>query len=161
MLVPDDLRVSRSLRRSCRRYEVRVDTAFRAVIEACATIPRPHGWLNAAFVDAYERLHRLGQAHSVETWSDDGELVGGLYGVSIGGLFAGESMFHHAVDASKVALVTLAERMARVPDGLIDVQWSTPHLTSLGVIDISRREYLILAERALAAPDPWRLDAQP
>jgi leucyl/phenylalanyl-tRNA--protein transferase len=126
------------------------------VVEACATIPRPHGWLNAAFVDAYERLYRLGQAHSVETWSPEGELVGGLYGVSIGGLFAGESMFQRAVDASKVALVTLVERMAPAPDALLDVQWSTPHLATLGVIDVTRPDYLDLAGRAIAAPDPWR-----
>jgi leucyl/phenylalanyl-tRNA--protein transferase len=151
----DGLRVSRSLRRSCRRYEVRVDTAFRAVVEACATIPRPHGWLNAAFVDAYEQLFRLGHAHSVETWSPEGQLVGGLYGVSIGGLFAGESMFQQAMDASKVALVTLVERLTPVADALLDVQWSTPHLATLGVIEVRRRDYLERAGRAVVAADPW------
>jgi leucyl/phenylalanyl-tRNA--protein transferase len=154
----DGLRVSRSLRRSCRRYEVRIDTAFRAVVEACATIPRPHGWLNAAFVDAYERLFRLGHAHSVETWSTDGQLVGGLYGVALGGLFAGESMFHQALDASKVALVALADRLAPVPDAVLDVQWSTPHLKSLGVVDLDRNEYLGRVGRAISAGDPWAND---
>ncbi len=151
----DGLVVSRSLRRSLRRYEVRIDTAFPAVIEACATLPRPHGWLNDEFIGAYTRLHRLGLAHSVETWAD-GELIGGLYGVALGGLFAGESMFHRATDASKVALTTLVDILRSEPGTLLDVQWSTPHLQSLGVTDIPRREYLALVRAAIAAPDPWR-----
>ena len=147
--------VSRSLRRSTRRYEIRIDTAFREVMEACATEPRPHGWITRDLVEAYVRLHELGLAHSVETWSSDERLVGGLYGVSIGGLFAGESMFHREVDASKVALVALVERLGHSAGGLLDVQWSTPHLRSLGVVDVPRDEYLRRLRVALGAPGAW------
>ena len=106
----DGLRVTRSLRQSARRYEVRFDTRFRDVMVRCGDPRRPHGWITPAFVDAYTRLHELGWADSVETYLD-GELVGGLYGVRINGLFAGESMFHTARDASKVALVALVEHL--------------------------------------------------
>ena len=147
--------VPRSLRRSTRRYEIRVDSAFREVMVACATEPRPHGWITPELIDAYVGLHELGLAHSIETWSPQGELVGGLYGVSIGGLFAGESMFHRAVDASKVALVALVELLGPDPAGLLDVQWSTPHLASLGVIEIRRDEYLRRLGSALASPGAW------
>ena len=151
-----NLRVSRSLRRSCRRYEVRVDTAFSAVISACAAPDRPHGWISPEVEVAYLRLHDLGWAHSVETWSHDGELVGGLYGVAIGGLFAGESMFHRARDASKVALVHLVEGLLSDGDErrLLDVQWSTPHLASLGVIEMPRADYLRALAVALDTPEP-------
>lgn len=122
----DGLRVSRSLRRSRARFEIRVDTAFKQVIEACADPARPHGWITPEIRDAYVRLHELGWVHSVEAWSrDDGSLAGGLYGVAIGGLFAGESMFHHRSDASKVALVALVELLGAgsSPDRrLLDVQ---------------------------------------
>ncbi|MGH9274493.1 MAG: leucyl/phenylalanyl-tRNA--protein transferase, partial [Acidimicrobiales bacterium] len=104
----DRLRVSRSLRRSCRRYEIRIDTAFADVVDACASPRRPGGWISPAIRAAYGELHRLGWAHSVEAWDDEG-LAGGLYGVAMGGLFAGESMFHRRRDASKVALVSLVE----------------------------------------------------
>lgn len=144
----DGLRVSRSLRRSTQRYEVRVDTAFEAVIEACAQLPRPHGWIDQHIVEAYTGLHRLGIAHSYESWLE-GELVGGLYGVRINGLFAGESMFHRATDASKVALCALVEDMRSSGQRLLDVQWSTPHLASLGVVEVPRREYLGLLALAL------------
>ena len=99
------------MRRSCRRYEVRVDTAFDEVVAACADPSRPGGWIDRGIVAGYRRLHELGWVHSVETWTPDGELVGGLYGVAIGGFFAGESMFHRRTDASKVALVGLVERL--------------------------------------------------
>ncbi|MFN8049842.1 MAG: leucyl/phenylalanyl-tRNA--protein transferase [Acidimicrobiales bacterium] len=148
------LRVSRSLRRSLRRFEIRIDTSFVEVMRRCGDPRRPHGWITEGFVDAYERLHHLGLAHSVETWSDDGELVGGLYGVSIGGLFAGESMFHTAPDASKVALVALAEVLEQAPGAVLDVQWLTPHLASLGAVEISRRDYLDALPGALALPAP-------
>lgn len=152
----DDLVVSRSLRRSTRRYEVRVDTAFRDVMTACANPTREGGWIDDAIVEAYTRLHQLGWAHSVECWHE-GELVGGLYGVSIGAFFAGESMFHRTTDASKVALVALCEILATVRSPLIDVQWSTPHLASLGVRDLARADYLVRLERATAAAGPsWR-----
>jgi leucyl/phenylalanyl-tRNA--protein transferase len=151
----DGLRVSRSLRASTRRYDVRVDTAFREVVEACADPARDSGWISPAIVDAYTRLHDLGWAHSVEAWRG-GELVGGLYGVAIGGLFAGESMFSRATDASKVALVHLVEllRDDHADRRLLDTQWQTPHLASLGVVEIPRREYLHRLEVALALPLP-------
>lgn len=137
----DGLVVSRSLRRSLRRYEIRVDTAFETTMRRCGDPRRPHGWITAEFLDAYARLHHLGVAHSVEAWEGP-ELVGGLYGVSIGGLFAGESMFHTARDASKVALVALVDILRRGGASLLDVQWSTPHLASLGAVDVDRAEYL-------------------
>ena len=150
----DGLRVSRSLRRSVGRFEVRMDTRFTDVMEACADPDRTGGWINRAFVDAYGRLNELGWAHSVEIYSrpdDDSEggvLVGGLYGVRVDGLFAGESMFHRATDASKVALVHLVDWLNATGGELLDVQWTTPHLVSLGAIDIARDEYL---ERLAAA----------
>ena len=151
-IVPlDGLRVSRSLRRSLKRYEVRVDTAFEHVIAACADPRRPHGWITDEIVRAYTELHHLGWAHSVEAWSlDDGTLAGGLYGVATGGLFAGESMFHRRVDASKVTLVGLVERMRAAGMALLDVQWRTEHLASLGAVEVSRRRYLELLRQALA-----------
>jgi len=147
----DGLRVSRSLRRSCRRYEVRMDTAFREVVVRCGDPQRPHGWITPSFVEAYTKLHHLGWAHSVETYLD-GSLVGGLYGVRIGGLFAGESMFHSARDASKVALVALVEHLRSTGAVLLDVQWTTEHLVSLGAVDIPRAEYLLRLADALAVP---------
>lgn len=156
ILPPRRLRVSKSLARSSRRYEIRVDTAFSDVIRACADPSRPDGWIDATFVVAYEKLHRLGWAHSVETWSADGELVGGLYGVAIGGYFSGESMFHRATDASKVALVALVERLAAAGSTLLDVQWATNHLRGLGVIEIPRADYLEQLADAIALPiDPF------
>ena len=151
-IVPlDGLRVTRSLRRSQSKFEVRVNTAFNDVISACAAPGRDGGWITPAIIGAYVALHDLGWAHSVETWQD-GELVGGLYGIAIGGLFAGESMFHHRSDASKVALVALVEILRSSGFALLDVQWCTPHLASLGAIEISRRQYLELLGTALAQP---------
>ncbi|HEX6418207.1 MAG TPA: leucyl/phenylalanyl-tRNA--protein transferase [Acidimicrobiales bacterium] len=155
----DGLRVSRSLRRSLRRFEVRVDTAFDAVVAACADPRRPHGWISPAVQAAYRRLHRLGWAHSVESWVAAGgeeHLAGGLYGVAIGGLFAGESMFHRRTDASKVALVGLVEilRAAGPPGRVLDVQWSTPHLASLGAVEVPRAGYLAMVAGAVDLPLP-------
>ena len=148
-LIPlDGLIVSRSLRRSRRRYEVRFDTRFRDVMERCADPTRPHGWITPEFVDAYEELHRLGWAHSVETYLGD-RLVGGLYGVHIGGLFAGESMFSDATDASKVALVRLVDWLVESRVKLLDVQWTTPHLVSVGAIEVPRSKYLHLLADAI------------
>jgi len=147
----DGLHVSQSLRRSCRRFEIRIDTAFSDVIRACGDPARPDGWIDATFVLAYETLHRLGWAHSVETWRD-GELVGGLYGIAIGGLFAGESMFHTENDASKVALVALVSRMRDAGATLLDGQWMTDHLRSLGAIEVSRERYRDLLETAIDQP---------
>ncbi|MCL4114185.1 UNVERIFIED_CONTAM: hypothetical protein GTU68_042164 [Idotea baltica] len=140
-----DLRITRSLRQSCRRYDVSANQAFGRVIRACAELPRDGGWISPAVIDAYETLHELGWAHSVETWCE-GELVGGLYGVQIGGLFAGESMFHTATDASKVALVALVSGLEHCGAVLLDVQWATDHLATLGVCEITEVEYL---ERSL------------
>jgi len=153
VLVPEGLHVSRSLRRSMRSFELRVDTAFESVVRGCADPRRPHGWINADILDAYVRLHDLGWAHSVETWFDD-ELVGGLYGIAIGAFFAGESMFHRRTDASKAALVGLVELLRDTEHTLIDVQWTTPHLSTLGVVDIERDEYLRRSSAAMAAPGP-------
>lgn len=149
------LRVSKSLRRSCRRFEIRVDTAFDEVVAACADPRRPQGWIDDRIREAYGALHRLGWAHSVEAWRE-GRLVGGLYGVAIGGLFAGESMFHHETDASKVALVGLVEllRDEYADTRLLDVQWSTPHLASLGVVEVDRPVYLAMLRTALEVPLP-------
>lgn len=153
VLPVDGMHVSRSLRRSMRKHEIRVDTAFDEVIRACADPRRPHGWIDRRIIAAYTRLFELGWAHSIEAWRD-GELVGGLYGVSIGAFFAGESMFHRTTDASKVALVGLVEILRPASDAVIDVQWATPHLESLGVVEIARDTYLSLAARAMAAPGP-------
>jgi leucyl/phenylalanyl-tRNA---protein transferase len=147
----DRLVVSRSLRASGRRFEIRVNTSFREVMQRCGDPRRPHGWINAEFIDAYERLHRLGWVHCVETWLD-GRLVGGLYGVAIGGLFAGESMFHTETDASKVALVALVERMNTAGYSLLDVQWRTDHLATLGVVSVPRTDYLARLAAAVAQP---------
>lgn len=145
------LRVGRSLRRSCRDFDIRVDHAFDQVIESCASPVRPHGWIDADIKSAYLELHRLGWAHSVETWQD-GELVGGLYGVAIGSFFAGESMFHSVPNASKVALVALVDAMKVTGGALIDVQWNTPHLESMGAVEISRDDYLQLLTEAINRP---------
>lgn len=150
----DGLRVTRSLRASCKHYEVRFDTDFEAVIDACADPARTGRWITGEVREAYVALHRVGWAHSVEAWAPDGTLAGGLYGVAIGGLFAGESMFHRARDASKVALVGLVSTLRGQEGGMLDVQWSTPHLASLGVIEIPRSDYLRRLAAALALPLP-------
>jgi leucyl/phenylalanyl-tRNA--protein transferase len=150
----DGLRVSKSLRRSLPRFEVRTDTAFTSVVVRCADPRRPHGWITRGFVDAYTTLHELGWAHSVEAWHDD-VLVGGLYGVAVSGLFAGESMFHTETDASKVALVRLVALLRRHEYRLLDVQWNTPHLASLGAVEVPRRAYLEALAGALEAPGGW------
>ena len=138
----DGLRLTRSLRQSCKHFEIRVDTAFAEVVDGCRDPRRDGGWISPAIKVAYERLHDLGWAHSVEAWTPDGRLAGGLYGVAIGGLFAGESMFHRERDASKVALVGLVELMRAKGGVLLDVQWTTDHLSTLGAVDIPRSDYL-------------------
>lgn len=145
----DGLRVTKSMRQSAKRYEIRIDTCFLDVIRACADPSRESGWINDAFIEAYGRLHRLGWAHSIEAFGVDGVLAGGLYGVRVGGLFAGESMFHRQRDASKVALMALVDLMRRSGMTLLDVQWTTEHLQSLGAIDIPRSEYLTRAAEAV------------
>jgi leucyl/phenylalanyl-tRNA---protein transferase len=151
----DGLRVTRSLRRSMNRYEVRFDSAFEQVIEACADKRRPGAWIDGGIRRAYIRLHHLGWAHSVEAWDDQG-LAGGLYGLAIGGLFAGESMFHRRTDASKVALAALVERLRADGTRLLDVQWATDHLRSLGVIEVSRERYHELLAEALTVSSALR-----
>ena len=148
----DALRTSRSLRRSMRMFEVTFDTEFRSVIEWCAAPHRTGAWIDGGIIDAYTELHHLGWAHSVEVRNGDGELVGGLYGLHIAGFFAGESMFHRVTDASKVALVALVGRLRTIGVELLDVQWLTPHLASLGAVEIPRTDYLRRLDRALALP---------
>lgn len=157
VLLPGDLHVSRSLRRSLRGFRTRIDTSFEEVVRRCADPGREGRWITEDIIDAYLRLHRLGWAHSVETWAD-GELVGGLYGLGIGGLFAGESMFHSATDASKAALVGLVRHLEGAGAGepwVVDVQWRTPHLAGLGVREVRRTAYLRLLGRVLDGPLRW------
>jgi leucyl/phenylalanyl-tRNA--protein transferase len=150
------LRVSRSLRRSCRRFELRVNTAFDDVIASCADRRRPGAWIDRNIQKAYRRLHSLGWVHSVEAWDANERLAGGLYGLAVGGLFAGESMFHRQTDASKVALIGLVSmlREAGAEGRLLDVQWATPHLVSLGAVTVSRARYHELLAVALTRPQP-------
>lgn len=162
VLFPDDLRVSRSLRGTIRKgiYEVRFDTAFREVIQACSKIKRKHEdgtWINPEIVRAYAALHDLGLAHSVESWEGDA-LVGGLYGVNLGHCFFGESMFARKTDASKVALVALVAELKRRGVELIDCQVATEHLLSLGAREIPRSEFLQRIDRLVSFPTergPW------
>ena len=154
ILPADGLHVSRSLHRSMRSMDITVDRAFTEVMHGCADPSRPHGWINAEFIAAYSRLHELGWAHSVEVWVG-GELAGGVYGVAIGDFFAGESMFHRVTDASKAALVGLVEVMGRCERPLIDVQWSTEHLESLGVVEVSRPDYLAALEQSTSGAGCW------
>jgi leucyl/phenylalanyl-tRNA--protein transferase len=150
----DQVKVSRSLRRSARTMEIRVDTAFEEVVDACADPRRPSGWIDGRIREAYAGLHDLGWVHSVEAWRD-GRLVGGLYGVALGGLFAGESMFHRETDASKVALLGLVDLLRDGEERLIDTQWATPHLASLGVAEVDRAAYLSRLPDLLAVPDAF------
>lgn len=155
VLLPERVHESRSLRRSRGRFETRVDTAFDAVVAGCADPGREGAWIDRGYVAAYRDLHADGLAHSVETWLD-GELVGGLFGVVVGGLFAAESKFHRTTDASKAAVVALARMLADEPGPprLIDVQWSTPHLASLGVVEVTRQHYLARLEELALVPPP-------
>ncbi|MBM3805321.1 MAG: leucyl/phenylalanyl-tRNA--protein transferase [Actinobacteria bacterium] len=138
----DGLRVSRSMRRSAKKFVIRVDTDFAGVMRNCAAPHRDNAWITEEFIEAYVRLHQLGWAHSIEVIDENGFLAGGLYGVKVGGLFAGESMFHLVRDASKVALMALVGLMVENRMSLLDVQWVTPHLESLGAVALSRDEYL-------------------
>ncbi|MDX1622310.1 MAG: leucyl/phenylalanyl-tRNA--protein transferase [Nitriliruptorales bacterium] len=160
----DRLHVSRSLRRTLRRsgWHTTVDADFNAVIVGCREDRGEDGtWINPSMVSAYRRLHDLGWAHSVEVWSDNGRLVGGLYGVQIGGTFTGESMFHREDDASKVALVDLVTRFRAAGGRLIDVQLTTSHLRSMGAIDIERETFLDMLDTARDHPVRMRTSARP
>ena len=135
------------------RFEIRVDTAFAAVMRGCAE--RDDTWISDVILESYQALHAAGEAHSVECWRD-GKLVGGLYGVALGGAFFGESMFHVETDASKVALVALVERLRAREFLLLDLQWVTPHLAQFGAVEIRRGRYLQLLEQAVARPCRFR-----
>ncbi|MEZ5578794.1 MAG: leucyl/phenylalanyl-tRNA--protein transferase [Candidatus Competibacteraceae bacterium] len=165
VLLPECLKVSRSLRKTLRKglFAITADTAFEQVVAACAG-PRqgePGTWITSEMFRAYCRLHRLGHAHSIETWQQ-GELVGGLYGVSLGRVFYGESMFSWISDASKIALVALAAQLQRWEFAVIDCQVTTAHLLSMGAVDSPRSSFLQLLECYCpqpGQPGPWRLDA--
>jgi leucyl/phenylalanyl-tRNA--protein transferase len=147
----DRFHVPHGLRRVAARqpFEIRVDKRFGEVIRACAK--RRDTWINSEIIDSYRQLHSLGYAHSVETW-EAGKLVGGLYGVAIGGAFFGESMFHRKTDASKIALLALVERLQARKFVLLDTQWVTPHLQQFGATEIPRTHYIRLLKRAVDLP---------
>jgi leucyl/phenylalanyl-tRNA--protein transferase len=169
VLFPDELKVSRSLRKTVARglYETRFDTAFAQVMTQCAAPREPGGgtWIVPGMVAAYVRLHELGHAHSVESWKD-GSLVGGLYGIHLGRVFFGESMFSRETDASKVALVKLVERLRALEVRVVDCQQATGHLASLGAREIPRRDFAQLLAESIQYPptgsrwpateDAWR-----
>lgn len=164
ILPVEGLHVTRSLRRSAKRYVTTVDTDPDAVLARCADPSRPFGWISDRIVAAYRQLHDAGWVHTVEVWTPEGDLVGGLYGVHVGGLFAGESMFHdpeRGRDASKVALMRLITQLRPVGVGLLDVQWLTEHLGSLGAYEVPREEYLRKLTAALAYPDLEWMDLGP
>lgn len=160
VLPPRELRVPRRLARTIRqrRFTITFDTAFEAVIDGCASAPRPQGegtWITPAMRSAYVELHRLGFGHSVEAWLGDG-LAGGVYGVVLGGVFVAESMFYRETDASKVALVSLVRRLARWRFDLLDAQISSPHLERFGVRAWPRARYLRVLARSIAGRETRR-----
>ena len=163
VLFPGEFKISHSLRKTLRnsRYEVRSDSAFEQVMRACAA-PREGAngtWIHEEMIAAYCELHRMGYAHSVETWTD-GELVGGLYGIALGRMFYGESMFSRRTDASKVALAHLAAQLKRWNFGMIDCQMNTPHLASLGAREIPRKEFIARLQDLInyTPVTAWRFD---
>lgn len=161
VLPPDRVHVSRSLARTLRRsgWTTTIDRSFPDVVEGCATERGEDGtWITEAMADAYLRLHQLGWAHSIEVWDGPG-LVGGLYGVQVGGVFTGESMFHRASDASKVAMVDLCRRLREAGASLFDVQLTTPHLRRMGAIDVPRPDFLQQLHQH--RDDDVRLDRRP
>jgi len=163
VLFPDEFRISHSLRKTLRNriYEIRTDTAFEQVMLACAAPRNGQGtWIIDKMVAAYTELHRIGVAHSVESWFG-GELVGGLYGIAIGRMFYGESMFSRRSDASKAALAHLAAQLSRWNFGMIDCQMNTPHLATLGAREIPRAEFVRRLQELIHYPDipsPWCFD---
>jgi leucyl/phenylalanyl-tRNA--protein transferase len=167
VLFPSEFKVSRSLRKTlCKHaYEIRVDTAFKQVMLECAA-PRSGQagtWIHEEMITAYAELNRMGYAHSVETWVD-GQLAGGLYGVAIGRMFYGESMFSRQRDASKIALAYLSANLAHWNFGMIDCQMNTPHLASLGAREISRMEFIRRLQELINYPDtalPWKFEHEP
>ena len=165
VLVPSDFKISRSLQRTLRAgtYQIQLDSNFPAVMRFCAQTPRNGQvgtWITAEIQEAYGKLHKLGFAHSVETWMN-GKLVGGLYGLAIGKMFYGESMFSHATDASKLALAHLTRFLTEQGFGLIDCQMNTPHLASLGAREIPRSEFitqLLALTAVLPLKGRWPID---
>ncbi|HQS57233.1 MAG: leucyl/phenylalanyl-tRNA--protein transferase [Gallionellales bacterium 35-53-114] len=156
VLFPEEFKISKSLRKTLHKgkFEVRTDSAFEQVMRACA-LPREGQdgtWIQEEIIAAYVRLHKVGLAHSVETWME-GELVGGLYGVSLGRMFYGESMFSRKTDASKIALAHLTAQLKRWEFGMIDCQMNTPHLASMGAREISRREFILRLQELIHYPD--------
>jgi leucyl/phenylalanyl-tRNA--protein transferase len=149
---PGEIHVSRSLRAARKKFKVTINRDFEAVIRACGNPDRESGWINEQVVSAFIALHQLGMAHSVEVWDKDGRLAGGLYGLEIGGIFAGESMFHVAKNASKVALAHLGETLNDGKGRLIDTQWMTSHLESMGAKPLERREYCGILPQLMAIP---------
>jgi len=166
VMATEDLIVNRSLKKTIRRapYRLAMDTAFKDVLLACSQTPRPNQsgtWLIPEMVEAYVKLHELGFAHSIEAWDPDGKLVGGLYGVSLGGAFFGESMFAHAPDASKVAFTAAVRQLHLWNIKLIDCQVHTDHLERFGAHEIPREQYLELLKVALDEPTrrgAWKLE---
>jgi leucyl/phenylalanyl-tRNA--protein transferase len=147
----DKFHIPHTLERVVRKksFEIRINTSFPEVMQECAR--RSETWINDEIIESYTELHQLGHAHCVEAWQND-DLAGGLYGVSIGGAFFGESMFHHVRDASKIALLALAERLRERRFTLLDTQWLTPHLEKFGAIEIPRPEYLHRLSAAVNLP---------
>lgn len=167
VLFPSEFRISRSLHKTLARhaYEVRVDTAFEQVMLGCAAprLGQPGTWINEGMVKAYTELHRMGYAHSVETWIE-GQLAGGLYGVAIGRMFYGESMFSYQRDSSKIALAYLAANLVHWNFGMIDCQMNTAHLASLGAREIPRTEFIRHLRELIHYPDiasPWKFEHEP
>jgi leucyl/phenylalanyl-tRNA--protein transferase len=167
VLFPEEFKISHSLRKTLRNqvYEVRTDTAFEHVMRACAAPRNKQAgtWIHEDMIAAYTTLHRMGHAHSVETWKD-GKLAGGLYGIAIGRMFYGESMFSGHRDASKVALAHLAAQLRRWNFGMIDCQMNTPYLASLGAHEISRAEFVQRLQELIHYPDispKWQFDNEP
>jgi leucyl/phenylalanyl-tRNA--protein transferase len=164
VLFPHEFKISHSLRKTLRRgnYELRTDTAFEQVMRACAAPRDAEGgtWIQEEMIAAYVRLHRMGVAHSIETWMN-GELAGGLYGIGIGRMFYGESMFSRKTDASKIALAHLSLQLQRWNFGMIDCQMKTTHLATLGAREIPRRQFLERLQELIHYPDtvtPWHFD---
>ncbi len=147
LLFPDDIKISRSLKKSLKKFEVRVDTDFRNVIKMCGAV-REETWIVPELIEAFCELHEMGFAHSIETYRD-GELVGGLYGLSLGGAFFGESMFSLVSDASKVALVRLCDIAKKFDFDFIDCQIPSEHLKRLGAVEVSREKFLELLDNAM------------
>lgn len=158
VLNPSDIKITKSLHKSLKKFDYTINQDFEFVIRNCSSPSRPAGWITEEVISAYLELHRMGFAHSVEVRNRTDQIVGGLYGVEIGGLFAGESMFHLVTDASKAALVFLARELNDGCGRLIDCQWQTDHLATLGVSEISRNSYLEMLPKLLSIAPKFGLE---